>query len=68
MKQHRTAIKALPAVALAAGLALVAAPAATADAHLAGPAPIDDVRADAGYRRAAAAVLVRRCLAELAAA
>lgn len=37
MKQHMTAIKALPAVAFAAGLALVAAPAATADAHLVGP-------------------------------
>lgn len=36
--------------------------------HLAGLAPIDDARADAGYRREAAAVLVRRCIAELAAA
>ena len=41
-------------------------PATVSDAHLAGLAPIDDVRADAGYRRAATAVLVRRCLAELA--
>ncbi len=47
----------------AAGMA-----ASVSDAHLAGLAPIDDVRANAGYRRAAAAVLVRRCLAELAAA
>lgn len=36
--------------------------------HLAGLAPIDDVRADAAYRRDAAATLVRRCLAALAAA
>lgn len=53
--------------------ALIGRPAAAAaetvdDAHLAGLQPIDDVRADAGYRRQAAAVLVRRCLAELAAA
>lgn len=40
---------------------------AVTDAHLSGLQPIDDVRADAGYRRAAAAVLVRRCLSELAA-
>lgn len=38
------------------------------DAHLAGLQPIDDVRADAGYRREAAGVLVRRCLSELATA
>lgn len=36
-----------------------------AQEHLAGLAPIDDIRADAGYRRDAALVLVRRCLAEL---
>lgn len=44
------------------------AAAAVTGAHLAGLAPIDDVRADAAYRREAAATLVRRCLAELAAA
>jgi CO/xanthine dehydrogenase FAD-binding subunit len=38
-----------------------------ADSHLAGLQPIDDVRADAAYRRETAAVLVRRCLADLAA-
>lgn len=53
--------------------ALVGRPAAEAaalvtDAHLAALAPIDDVRADAAYRRETAAVLVRRCLADLAAA
>jgi len=37
MKQHTKVIKALPAVALAAGLALVAAPTAAADVHLVGP-------------------------------
>lgn len=36
--------------------------------HLAGLAPIDDIRADAAYRREAAAILVRRCLAALATA
>lgn len=34
--------------------------------HLAGLTPIDDIRADAAYRRDAAAVVVRRLLAELA--
>lgn len=43
------------------------AAAAVGEAHLAGLRPIDDVRADAGYRREAAGVLIRRCLAELAA-
>lgn len=43
-----------------AGLAMLATP-----EHLAGLSPIDDIRADAGYRRDAALVLVRRCLAEL---
>jgi CO/xanthine dehydrogenase FAD-binding subunit len=33
--------------------------------HLAALSPIDDIRADAGYRREAALVLVKRCLAEL---
>ena len=42
------------------------AAAAVTDAHLAGLQPIDDVRADADYRRETAGVLVRRCLAELA--
>jgi CO/xanthine dehydrogenase FAD-binding subunit len=36
-----------------------------AQEHLAGLAPIDDIRADAGYRQDAALVLVKRCLAEL---
>ncbi len=36
-----------------------------AEEHLAGLAPIDDIRADAGYRQDAALVLVKRCLAEL---
>jgi CO/xanthine dehydrogenase FAD-binding subunit len=53
--------------------ALVGRPLAEAAAtvtaqHLAGLAPIDDVRADGEYRCEAAAVLVRRCLADLAAA
>lgn len=50
-----------------AGRPLTEAAGALQPRHLAGLAPIDDVRADAGYRRAATAVLVRRCLAELAA-
>lgn len=36
--------------------------------HFDGLAPIDDIRADAGYRRDVAVVLVRRALTELAAA
>ena len=44
----------------AAGLANLVTP-----AHLASLTPIDDARGDAGYRRDAALVLVRRCLAEL---
>lgn len=39
-----------------------------ADRHVAALSPIDDVRADAGYRRDAALTLVRRCLAALASA
>jgi len=50
-----------------AGRPLTDAAGALQPRHLAGLAPIDDMRADAGYRRAAAAVLVRRCLTELAA-
>ncbi|MEQ8395917.1 FAD binding domain-containing protein [Thalassobaculum sp.] len=50
------------------GRPLAEAAASVDDGHLAGLAPIDDVRADAGYRRDAASVLVRRCLADLAAA
>lgn len=45
-----------------AGLASMVTP-----EHLAVLAPIDDIRADAGYRREAALVLVRRSLAELGA-
>ena len=41
---------------------------AVSESHLDGLTPIDDVRADAGYRRETAAVLVRRCLTALAAA
>jgi len=36
------------------------------EAHLAGLAPIDDVRAPASYRRDAALTLVRRAIAEVA--
>lgn len=50
------------------GLAARDAAGTVGAAHLAGLQPIDDVRADAGYRREAAGVLVRRCLSELAAA
>ena len=49
------------------GRPAVEAAAAVTDAHLAGLQPIDDVRADAAYRRDTAGVLVRRCLADLAA-
>lgn len=45
-----------------AGLAAMAA-----QEHLAALSPIDDIRADAGYRLEAALVLVKRCLAELGA-
>lgn len=44
------------------GLAALAA-----QEHLAALSPIDDIRADAGYRLEAALVLVQRCLAELGA-
>ena len=49
------------------GLPAARAAAAMTDAHLTGLQPIDDVRADADYRRDTAGVLVRRCLADLAA-
>lgn len=71
----RLAVGACSAVALRlrrleaelAGRAPADAAGTLAARHLAGLAPIDDVRADAGYRREAATMLVRRCLAELAA-
>lgn len=50
-----------------AGLPLAEAAAALRPEHLAGLAPIDDVRATAEYRRHAAGVLLRRLLAQLTA-
>lgn len=71
----RLAVGACSAVALRlrrleaelAGRAPADAAGTLAARHLAELAPIDDVRADAGYRREAATMLVRRCLAALAA-
>ena len=57
----------LPALEAALiGLPLAAAQTIVAAEHLAGLAPIDDIRASAAYRRAAALALTRDLLAELA--
>jgi len=59
----------LPALEAAlAGQPLAAAESLASAEHLAGLAPIDDIRASAAYRRAAALVLTRDLLAELAGA